>query len=600
MTKPVLNFVWFGPPRFTQGGQDVIGPETIDRNFKHFYPDVAERNPLVFWCQTAYQQDFQEYFTSIGVAILVCSIEEYLKSCPTEREHADMILGQYDKLVGPNGRNQSLDRVYMKDMFFNFLLATQGNYVLDTNVYATHDKKVTFPVYSQFMFPITGMGTLRQVAEVWIQYAPPENLARAKQCLRAYFLCLNEVELLLNENLEAPERHEYLGKIAVAAVKLVDTGVFKSTLSSVVTTEPVENWYCGELTQLSCIEVRELGVTKEYYNSHAPVHVQGYPPVFLHACYGNIEALRYDFAHGIDPNLRSSPRNSVEHLGYDSDNQSLLDFALRHQEIESDEVADACIQLLIKHGADPMASSILNYQEEPLQVTPFFASIDYCYKMNSTRAMVAFLHAVEPSLFVNQLVNIRPPDDGVSSPLLYAVCLDCYQAVELLLEQGAEPNQQWQDQLTTALVEAILHLNESIVRLLIDFGADVNLWVVEVEDDSLLLRYQPPLNCALMYGNEAIVQLLLENGADLSSPINFLDLSLQENLEISSGCSQLLMTAISHAKQKRASISLLQEQGLFADSSHDTKDSGAVTTPVNDSPASSQELPPSTPPAKKI
>ena len=125
----VINFVWIGEPKFDKGGQDVLGPESFDLNFKKFPQDMP--NSIVFWCQACCVERYDAFFKSKGVTIEVKSIEHYLETCQIVRENAAFIQQEYTKIILDPARNKIIDRVYFKDMFFNFILATQGNYVLD-------------------------------------------------------------------------------------------------------------------------------------------------------------------------------------------------------------------------------------------------------------------------------------------------------------------------------------------------------------------------------------------------------------------------------------------------------------------------------------
>ena len=471
MPKPILNFVWFGPPKLSQGGQDVVGPVTIDWNFKHFPQDADEGvNPMVFWCQEDYQSAYESYFTKKDITIKVCSIEAYLKSCLSEPAFASIILKHYDVLVGPQGRNKTLDRVYMKDMFFNFLLATQGGYVLDTNVRAMSEQKANFPAYSRFMFPMLLGRSENLIPEVWLQYSPPEALSRAKLSLVRYFERLREASVLFEQDLDHSKRHMYLGRVAVAAVSLSREMLFSSEVDCKETSHDSGNWMCGHVTS-GCVSVPELFVYKEYYNTHSLSYAHRYPSPFMHIYSARLEALRFDLEHGIDPNLTARPLNSVENFGYDSDNQTLLDFALRHGNRDKNrEFQKECIQLLIEKGANLLLSTTLVYDESEFKVfeeTPFMVSIRMSVRTKSTYLMRLLLQLARLpiSILIHQLTSFGIEADKFCSPLLFATELDSVEAVDLLLENGALPDQAWDGQQSTPLIEAVWNSNSLMIEL---------------------------------------------------------------------------------------------------------------------------------------
>src|SRR6185312_11322510 len=136
MPKATLNFVWIGEPCFDKGGQDVVGPELIDRNLKYHSKAASleefknETNTLKFWCLKAHKKRYQDYFAAKKIVIEVIPIETYLSEQKAEDEAVVEILRIFTDLTQPN-RNKVQDWVCLKDLFFNFLLATKGDYVLD-------------------------------------------------------------------------------------------------------------------------------------------------------------------------------------------------------------------------------------------------------------------------------------------------------------------------------------------------------------------------------------------------------------------------------------------------------------------------------------
>ena len=128
-----------GPPKFQNGGQDIIAPVSLDENFKTYNKDP--RNPMVFWCQEQYKAHYVTYFAEKRIQMKVESVEDALlqaQSDPDEdiRIFAEKIGAYYRILMLDPQRGQPIDCVYMKDMLFNFILSIRGDYVLDTNMQA--------------------------------------------------------------------------------------------------------------------------------------------------------------------------------------------------------------------------------------------------------------------------------------------------------------------------------------------------------------------------------------------------------------------------------------------------------------------------------
>ena len=253
MPNPVINFVWVGPPKLTEGGQDVCGPESIALNFKEF-ADESTQNPMVFWCQKQYKSVYEAYFLEKGIDIQVSPIDDYLQNrsekCSNNcEEEAKVVLKHYTEEILDNRRAQTSDYVGMKDMFFNFLLATQGGYVLDTNIQAIGSIPVQLSARDQFSFPILELNTPgrsdRTTYEVWMQYAPADNLVQPKKCLAAYL-----------KHLEMHPR----AKIGIRAVHALF--VCEQDLST--------PWMLIHDDSANVV-IQSMGIVKEYCNTHTDV-----------------------------------------------------------------------------------------------------------------------------------------------------------------------------------------------------------------------------------------------------------------------------------------------------------------------------------------
>jgi hypothetical protein len=96
---------------------------------------------------------------------------------------------------------------------------------------------------------------------------------------------------------------------------------------------------------------------------------------------------------------------------------------------------------------------------------------------------------------------------SISSPLVYAAGFGLEKVSQwLLLEKGQQVNNSYPSM--NALHSASLGGHETIVRLLLQNGADVN---------SMNRLTGTALTCASRGGHEAVVRLLLENGAEINA-----------------------------------------------------------------------------------
>ncbi|THV91512.1 purine and uridine phosphorylase [Aureobasidium pullulans] len=103
------------------------------------------------------------------------------------------------------------------------------------------------------------------------------------------------------------------------------------------------------------------------------------------------------------------------------------------------------------------------------------------------------------------LLDFSVNADACSHALLSAACGGHKTIVRMLLDAGADINASSGFFMCTALYAASQHAHETIVRLLLDHGADVDR------------SRHKPLHAALRMGYPEIVSLLLESGADMDT-----------------------------------------------------------------------------------
>ena len=561
MTEP-LNFIWVGPPAEVQ---DIIGPVTITQNMNHYYTDSEEKNPMRFWCLDSHKESYRKRFEKEGVVdIEIRSIEHYLNTCPTERKAAERILGYYKRLVGPLGRNQVLDRVRMKTTFFHYLLATQGGYVLDTNVQADLSIKVHFPAYPHFMFPKVLDNKDRPIPDVWMQYAPPEKREFAKKCLDIYLQTYDEMDRALNYDLEHDERHEWGGDLVTSPFR---------TLCENENTDKYQGqfgyWLCGQKVSDIYNQVPEIGVLKEYYNTHKRDAETLYPAPFFHALLDDPTSLQFDLDHGISANLHATnPSNGL--AKYKANKQSLLDFALRDYHLRDSALHLPSIPLLIEHGANPMQTGWFCYDEADFwtEETPLFAGIRACTKHTDPIAALENLFtAIDEQTKIQMLHQTVQQTDASPTkitPLIFAAKYQCPSVMSYLLKNGASPNQTWEQQEKTALMEVIFNFQEGddfqMLELLLSYKADINQGIKTHES---VFGYETALTFALTLEiqNKELLNFLLRNGASLTSPINFLEPDMENKIDWMTPCGVLLLKAI---QQQTKLQSTHKENSFFA------------------------------------
>lgn len=114
---------------------------------------------------------------------------------------------------------------------------------------------------------------------------------------------------------------------------------------------------------------------------------------------------------------------------------------------------------------------------------------------------------VEQAIAAGVEINVVQPFMQLT-PLAFAAYKGNTEIVVLLLENGADVNLYNENQYgTTALIEAAQRGQPEVVKLLLDHGADIN------QQD----KYgDPALNWATYYGHLDVVQLLVDRGCELT------------------------------------------------------------------------------------
>jgi hypothetical protein len=276
MPLSTLNFIWVGEP---QGVGDIIGPVTIALNLKKFLRDPNQGNPIVYWCQLAYVDYYERFFNERNLDIQVNGIESYLAE--SSHKHATTVFTYYLDLVADD-RDKIRDRVNFKNMFAHFLLAAQGNYVLDTNVQTDSNKPVTFPAYEYSVFPEVRAHAKAIMPEMWLLYSPPTNLNRANKSLDCYLKLYTH--FIYKPSLEEPTylyselHHLRSGEITITALCHLTVQDLENTphnefdyrdwCAKDLKLKKMQIWNTMEHHITGELYIPELHVVKEYANTH--------------------------------------------------------------------------------------------------------------------------------------------------------------------------------------------------------------------------------------------------------------------------------------------------------------------------------------------
>ncbi len=464
-TDETVNLVWIDPPKYNQGGQDVIGVTSIAENFKQF----GQKNPLVFWCQEQYKKDYIAFFAKEGISVQVNSIEEYLEKLNKEGSEKYIRIKAKELLQICNNLKsrtddpdiQIKDRVHIKNLFFFFLMACEGGYVLDSNVCAAKDLKANFPSHDQFHFP----WMKRRYAELWMMYSPREQLTRARRTLTA----------AVSDYKHHPDAYS-IGKENDFGTS--DMALFWLLLKhkSRVTEHRENAWDARFAPSSYNYVVDGLNLFKEYYNSHYVQRHKKYSTYHLHAIYGQVGKVEKDLYYGIDPKtLKANTNKRYSAYDYDSAEETLLNTTIRCLKTGSEEhLFLECARLYLERGADPNAiyfytSYLVDGKKLPTgERSPLFDAI----VNRSINALILLCeHKADVSLAV-----------GKVPPLSYAVANNFKEGLQELLKRNANPNQ-FLDPFTSPLYLALKIGNTEIITILLESGAKMELITIDFELD---------------------------------------------------------------------------------------------------------------------
>ena len=422
MSKPYIHFTWIGPPQFDTGGHDVMGPESFEANFAETLYDT--RNPMIFWCQAAYLEAYQNHFRQKNVTIEVKAIETFLQEQLVALQGLDdpinenkriitqRVLDTYNELSTMNEGETTISAkncVRIKDIFSTFLLSAISGYVLDTNVCCIKPKPRHGEIFSplrEFMFPVICEDKKIIQVDVWMYYAPEGFFGDEHWFTKTYFEIWDQQE---------PEYKSIPGYAATSSLhKLIDhyrdhAGAWQAIL------DPNSGY----------ISTHDY-LYKEHFNTHQ-VQV-GIPCTRIqrHLLVGDSEKVKFDLDHGISPNdlvINPSKRSllnlvldCIHHykdIGFQSNLSHLGKF-------------DECMNLLLEYGANP---NDMTLKEPPLAKA---------VRRNQLNAIETLLnYSADPNLIF--YMTIEEDLEYPFTPIIYAIFLNQEEVLALILEKSKIP-----------------------------------------------------------------------------------------------------------------------------------------------------------------
>lgn len=255
---PSLNYIWVGKPRtdaLDQLGQDVMGPVAMSE-----CTDSTE-NPVFFWCLAEHKDYYDKLLRGQSIAVRAIETTVSEKIDPTEEgQLASEVLALINRILEKQNRSQIRDFVTVKELFAFLLLATDGDYVMDTNVMpaASH---VSFPTHPNFHMPAFVYPVEKHLdADVWMMYSPNNNRDHAKRALRYFLDSVNRIEK------EIFDREGYSGNYRDSILHVV----IKAALLLDDKQRDIHYWCATRLGSSFPVKVffDKLGVMKLYFNTH--------------------------------------------------------------------------------------------------------------------------------------------------------------------------------------------------------------------------------------------------------------------------------------------------------------------------------------------
>ncbi|QBR83087.1 hypothetical protein E3983_01155 [Legionella israelensis] len=273
---PRLNYLWIGSPKMKSSYEGAVLASDVENVI-----EMAKNcnNPVCYYCLDEYKDFYENLFEEQGVDITVVSVDAYLEEMSLHedeefRQYAEQMLAMKHELLNPP-RDRIIDRVSFKDAFSLLLLATQGNYTLDTNVKIIDgiEDKVTFDAYDAFKIPYVNLRHSIN-PDCWMMYASPQALEEPKKMLDYYLSNWDKVQ----EKIRGNERDiDHIYKYHWHITTLMIGSVYEGLCGDDRRIDPNKydkDWEFSfvRLDSLRPKNSERLSVEKHYANSHKPWH----------------------------------------------------------------------------------------------------------------------------------------------------------------------------------------------------------------------------------------------------------------------------------------------------------------------------------------
>ncbi len=432
---------------------------------------------------------FQLFFGK-KITIEVFAIEDYLEALlqPNQQSAIQMMAQEvWDIYQVLTDESQSSGIAYiqncvrMKDLFATFIISTQGGYVIDTNVRCKASFAQTclpLPALDTFLFPVLydRMGVLIQ-PEVWLLYAPMNYFNPTNN------LCASYLYFYRNSN---REEKRYVGPIAIKNIRYAIKNNFK-----------IKELHCLMDEESQYVHTN-IGLFKEYFNSHVTDLGYVYGIAEAHVYLGDYKKLQFDLEHGADPNtlIGKNPKPLIYlalHCLAKQRKKTYQDPELGHYE--------ECLECLLQHGA------AVNDQSQPE------SPLGLAVRINLASAILLLLsYGANPNAHFSYMGD----DDQLHSytPITYCLLLRSEKKLELLLNHSLIPVELTQlVDGKSLLIWAMEH--HAGLKLLLEKGRDLNDAVWETQK-------QDALDYATEHSDEYVIELLkssLADNPDQHSPI---------------------------------------------------------------------------------
>ncbi|KAJ9492914.1 hypothetical protein VN97_g257 [Penicillium thymicola] len=234
------------------------------------------------------------------------------------------------------------------------------------------------------------------------------------------------------------------------------------------------------------------------------VDAAGMTPLSWAAQRNHPDAIRLLLANGANPNIKDNRGTTAlffaVRFGHEQAVQLLLE---ANSDLVSNEIYGSLLHVSVMSGSEGVARLLLEqglaaHAKDSSGHTPLFLA-----------ASVGDLYLVQ--LFIDWDRDIDTQNIELNASMTVAVRDGKEAIVRFLLDRGADPNNlHFQDM--TVLMRASASANASVVRLLLDWGVDL-----EIKDNKGLTALS---HAAMSSGTEAVIQLLLAKGADINNNDN--------------------------------------------------------------------------------